>query len=90
MQDSKRDTDIKNRLLDSVGECWGPASAGSRGYPQDEWCRREKEKTREASLDKAKSARERERKRERDQTGGAESGRVWQSFIFNHGFYTLS
>ena len=50
----------------------------------------EREKTREASLDKAKSARERERKRERDQTGGAESGRVWQSFIFNRGFYTLS
>ena len=78
MQDSKRDTDIKNRLLDSVGECWGPASAGSRGYPQDEWCRREKEKTREASLEaslKAKSARERER--ERDQMGVqslAESG----------------
>ena len=91
MQDSKRDTDIKNRLLDSVGECWGPALAGSRGYPQDEWCRREKEKTREASLEaslKAKSARERER--ERDQTGGAESGRVWQSFIFYHSFYTLS
>ena len=23
MQDSKRDTDVKNRLLDSVGEGWG-------------------------------------------------------------------
>ena len=63
--------------------CWGPASAGSRRYPRDEWHRREK--TRETSLDRAKSARERERKREResDQTrGAAESGRVWQCFIF--------
>ena len=44
---------------------------------------REREKTCETSLDRAKSARERERKgereRESDQTGGAESGRVWQS-----------
>ena len=52
-------------------QCRGPASAGSRGYPQDEWRRqererereREREKTRETSLDRAKSARERERKR---------------------------
>ena len=57
--------------------CWGPASAGSRGYPQDEQRRQEREKTRETSLDRAKSVRERER--ESDQTGGAESGRVWQS-----------
>ena len=40
-------------------KCWGPASAGSRGYPQDE--RRQCE----TSLDRAKSARERDRKRER-------------------------
>ena len=38
----------------------------------------EREKTRETSLDRAKSARERERERVTDQTGGAESGRVWQ------------
>ena len=25
-------------------ECWGPASAGSRGYPQDERCRQERER----------------------------------------------
>ena len=47
--------------------CRGPASAGSRGYPQDE--RSQREKTRETSLDRAKSqdeqrARERERERE--------------------------
>ena len=46
----------------------------------------EREKTRETRLDRAKSARgrerERERERERDQTGDAESGRVWQCFIF--------
>ena len=46
--------------------CRGPASAGSRGYPQDE--RSQREKTRETSLDRAKSqdeqrARERERER---------------------------
>ena len=78
-------------LLNPTCRC--PASAGSRGYPQDEW--RQREKTRETSLDRAKSSRERERKRERekesDQMGGAaESGRVWQCFIFYHGFYTLS
>ena len=50
---------------------------------------REREReTRETSLDRAKSARERER--ESDQTWGAESGRVWQCFIFYHSFYTLS
>ena len=75
--------------------CWGPASAGSRRYPRDEWHRREK--TRETSLDRAKSVREREkererervreRERERDQTrGAAESGRVWQCFIFYRSF----
>ena len=70
----------------------GPASAGSRGYPQDEQCRREREKTCETSLDRAKSVREREgdrereRERERDKTGGAESGRVWQCFVFYHSF----
>ena len=46
---------------------------------------RKREKTRETSLDRAKSAREREREteRENDQTGVfAGSGRVWQIFIF--------
>ena len=43
--------------------CWGPVSAGSGGYPQDERCRRGK--TRETNLDGAKSARETDRKRER-------------------------
>ena len=69
-------------------ECRGPAPAGSRGYPWDERCRREK--TRETSLDGAKSVRERERKREResDQTGGAaESG---NDLFFYRSFYTLS
>ena len=52
--------------------CQGPASAGSRGYPRDE--RRRREKTRETSLDMAKSqderqGRERERERESDQIG---------------------
>ena len=55
-----------------MAKCQGPASAGSRGYPQDE--RRQREKTRETSLDRAKSAKGRER--ESDQTGGAaESGK---------------
>ena len=45
---------------------WGPALAGSRGYPQDERHRQEREKTHETSLDRAKSVRERERKRERE------------------------
>ena len=76
------------KLEFGIINCRGPASAGSRGYPQDERRRREREKTRETSLDRAKSARERER--ESDQTGGAESGRVWQCFIFYHSFYTLS
>ena len=43
--------------------CWGPVSAGSRGYTQDERRRREREgrrerereRTRETSLDRAKS-----------------------------------
>ena len=50
--------------------CRGPASAGSRGYPQDE--RSQRDKTRETSLDRAKSQdeqRARERERESDQTG---------------------
>ena len=63
---------MKSKLL-PLPTCRGPASAGSRGYPWDE--RRWREKTRETSLDRAKSARERERERESDQTGGAaESG----------------
>ena len=33
--------------------CRGPAPAGSRGYPRDEQCRREK--TRETSLEEAES-----------------------------------
>ena len=67
--------------------------AGSRGYPQDEWRRREK--TRETSLDGAKSAREREREKERQreterekrQGGAAESGK---SLFFYRSFYILS
>ena len=49
-----------------MGECWGPALAGSRGtlrmngVSERETCR--------TGLDRAKSARERERKKERDQT----------------------
>ena len=53
----------------------------------------EREKTRETSLDRAKSARERERgrERERDQTGGAESlEESGNALIFYHSFYTLS
>ena len=51
----------------------------------------EREKTRETSLDRAKSVRERDRETEggrgeSDQTGGAESGRVWQSFFFTIAF----
>ena len=42
---------VENVLL----RCRGPALAGSRGYPQDERRRREREKTRETSLDRAKS-----------------------------------
>ena len=70
--------------------CWGPASAGSRGYPQDERRRRaserererEREKTSEISLDRAKSVRDRERKGERERVTRrgvqslAESGNV--------------
>ena len=43
--------------IKSVTACRGPASAGSRGYPQDERRRRERERerTRETSLDRAKS-----------------------------------
>ena len=60
--------------------CRGPASVGSRGYPQDE--QRRREKTRETSLDGAKSARGRERERKSDQTGGAaESGKSLFSTI---------
>ena len=56
--------------------CRGPAPAGSRGYPQDEWRQREREKTHETRLDRAKSAREREREvtRRGVQQGLAESG----------------
>ena len=45
---------------------------------------RERWKTRETSLDRAKSAREREREREREwpDRGVVGSGRVWQIFIF--------
>ena len=68
----------------------GSASAGSRRYPQDERHWQEREKTSETSLDRAKSARERERERVIYQRGGAESGKVWQCFIFYHSFYTLS
>ena len=60
--------------------CPAPALAVSRGYPQDE--QRRREKTRETSLDGAKSARGRERERKSDQTGGAaESGKSLFSTI---------
>ena len=59
-----------------------------------------REKTRETSLDRAKSAREREREGERErerereenvQTGVfAVSGRVWQCFVLHRGFYALN
>ena len=51
-------------------DCWGPASAGSRGYPQDEQCWREREKIRETSLDRAKSTRERDRQTDRQSRWG--------------------
>ena len=59
------------------GNVPGSSLGRIQGYPQDE--RRRREKTRETSLDGAKSARERGRggereERESDQTGGAESG----------------
>ena len=72
---------VSRQCSSEILSCRGPASAGSRGYPQDEW--RWREKTRETSLDGAKSQderhqwerewkreRERERQKERDQTGG--------------------
>ena len=69
--------------------CGGSSLGRIQGYPKDEGHWREREKTRETSLDRAKSARGRER--ENDQTGVfAGSGRVWQCFIFYRGFYTLN
>ena len=65
-------TRLKSKL------CQGPALAGSRAYPQDEWHWRDK--TRETSLDRAKSQderQEREREKERVSRGGVCS-RVWQ------------
>ena len=56
--------------------CWGPDSAGSRGTLRMNGVG-EKEKTREISLDRAKSVREREKERERVRQGVqslAESG----------------
>ena len=70
--------------------CRGPASAGSRGYPQNERRQREGEKTRETSLDRAKSARGREREKMTRWgclQGLAESG---NALFFYHSFYTLS
>ena len=62
-----------SHVADCLAPCWGPASAGSRGYPQDE--RRRREKTLETSLDRAKSVRERERVTRRGvQPSLAESG----------------
>ena len=55
-------------------ECRGPALAGSRGYPQDERHQPEREKTREISLDRAKSAREIEREREGVTRRGVQQG----------------
>ena len=70
-------------ITDTI-HCRGPASAGSRGTLRMNGVgEKKREKTRETSLDRAKSARERERERENDQTGVfAGSGRVWQIFIF--------
>ena len=119
MQNRKRDTDVQNRLLDSMGEGEGgmfgensietcilsrvkhitsPGYAGVQPRQDPGGTLRmnsigKREKIRETSLDRAKSVRGREREREReiDQTrGAAESGRVWQCFIFYHSFYTLS
>ena len=61
--------DFIRKTQSSKSTCWGPAPAGSRGYPQDEWRRREK--ARETSLDRAKSQDEwRERERERETRRG--------------------
>ena len=58
--------------------CRGPAPAGSREYPQDEQRWQEREKTRETSLDRAKSAREREREKEGERVW-PDGGCSWQS-----------
>ena len=63
--------------------CWGPASAGSTGYPQDE--RHRGGKTRETSLDGAKSSRERERV---TRSGVQQS--LANLYLFYCSFYILS
>ena len=60
-----------SQVCDGTREwCRGPALAGSRGYPRDEWHQRERErereKTQKTSLDRAKSSRGREREREKE------------------------
>ena len=80
----------QNWILTEI-PCRGPASAESRGYPQDEWRRREREDMWDQPWQGQVCEGERERERESDQTQVfAGSGRVWQCFIFYHGFYTLS
>ena len=56
--------------------CWGPVSAGSRGYPQDERHRRERRHVRPALTGPSLRGRE----REREWPDGVY--RVWQCFIF--------
>ena len=69
--------------------CWGPALAGSRGYPQDE--RRRREKTPDSSLDRAKSVRERERQRERErETRWGVQQSLANLYFFYRSFYILS
>ena len=70
--------------------CWGPASAGSRGYPQDERSWREREKTRETSLDRTKSAREREREKERERERVTKQGVQSLAESGNALFFTIA
>ena len=62
-------------------DCRGPASAGSRGYPQDERHWREREKTRDTILDRAKSVREREKERERVTRQGMQQNLAYLYFL---------
>ena len=69
----------------------GSTPAGSKGYPKDERCRREK--TCETSLDRAKSAREREKKRERARARERETRRGVQLSLAESGnalFFTIA
>ena len=78
-------------VMPAMVDCWGPASAESRGYPQDEQCWQERERRHVRPALIGPSLREGERERENDQTGVfAGSWRVWPCFIFYRGFYTLN